>query len=418
MRKNKRSFPFVLCVLLFVFFSLFSFVGVNIAKASTPAVTIYEHSNYGGNSQVLTPGIYNVGDLTIGNDELTSLKISSGLKVTLYQHSDWAGDKRVDYMDCPNVGDQWNDETSSIIVESISTAGGMTMDQYNTDAGKSQLIDTYAPRIWFARNAGTNELEFYNPSSVEWAFPYLTRYLNNDGTYWLKTKETLESPSTILDFFQGNLASAPVYSYIVEKNNNMIDIVYFVYYPYNRGKIIANTYFGNHVGDWEHITVRLTKAENNGVTYVVPIQTYLSAHNFGGTYDWTDITKEQTTHPVVYTAWGSHGFWKDPGNHVYGDYVIFQLVDVCNQGLAWDTWHNTEKYFYNEKRGIGTTQWPSWMSTDYTNPGTGDPSNPANGPIYRWGNEQMGTSYFGQYRLENGPTGPPDKGVWNPNSFE
>lgn len=417
MSKFKRSFSIGLCITLFAFCGLFTFMGKDVAWASTPSVTIYEHDNYGGSSQVLMPGSYNTSDLTIGNDELTSLTVPMGLKVTLYQHHTWEGDKRIYYMNTPNVND-FNDETSSIIIEYISTAGGMALDQYNTDTGKAQLIDTYAPRIWFARNAGTNELECYNPSSVEWAFPYLTRYLNSDGKYWLKTIETLSTPSSLLNFFSGNLATAPVYSFIVEKNSNMIDIVYFVYYPYNRGKIVANTYFGNHVGDWEHITVRLTKAENNGVTYVVPIQVYLSAHSFGGSYEWTDISKEQTTHPVVYSAWGSHGFWKDPGNHEYADYVFFSLVDVCNQGLAWDTWNNTEKYFYTESRGIDTTQWPTWMSTDYSNPGTGDSSNPANGPIYRWGNEQMGTSYFGQYRLEDGPTGPADKGVWNLDSFE
>lgn len=418
MRKNKLGFPFVLSIMFIAFCCLFSFVGPNISTASITSVTIYEHSNYGGSSQVLTPGAYNVGDLTIGNDELTSLKVPSGIRVTLYQHSNWEGNKKIYYMDCSNVGDDWNDETSSIIVEAISTAGGMSLDVYNTDTGKSQLIDTYAPRIWFARNSGTNELECYQPSSVEWAFPYLTRYLNSDGKYWLKTTEALSSPSTILDFFQGNLSSAPVYSFVVEKNNNMIDIVYFVYYPYNRGKVIADTYFGNHVGDWEHITVRFTKALSGDSTYIVPIQVYLSAHSFGGAYEWEDITKEQNTHPVAYAAWGSHGFWKDSGNHEYADYLFFQLIDVCNQGQAWDTWYKTEKYFYNESRGIGTSQWPTWMSTDYSNPGTGDSSDPANGPIYRWGNEEMGASYFGQHRLEDGPTGPPDKGVWDLNSFE
>ena len=35
------------------------------------------------------------------------------------------------------------------------------------------------------------------------------------------------------------------------------DLVYFFYYPYNRGKEVLFTIWGNHVGDWEHITVRL-----------------------------------------------------------------------------------------------------------------------------------------------------------------
>ena len=35
---------------------------------------------------------------------------------------------------------------------------------------------------------------------------------------------------------------------------------------------------GNHVGDWEHVTVRL---RNNR-----PHQMYIGAHDFGGVYNW------------------------------------------------------------------------------------------------------------------------------------
>src|SRR5438105_3589218 len=81
-------------------------------------VTIYSDSNYGGKSQQLSIGKYDVGDLTIGNDALSSLKVTSGLKVTLYQNEAEGGNAMICVQDTPNVGKSVNDETSSIVVES------------------------------------------------------------------------------------------------------------------------------------------------------------------------------------------------------------------------------------------------------------------------------------------------------------
>jgi hypothetical protein len=65
---------------------------------------------------------------------------------------------------------------------------------------------------------------------------------------------------------------------------------------------------------------------------------------------------------------------------------------------------------------LGASVWPVWMRTDYTTDcavSGCDPSLPASGPIFRWGNPECG-SLFGFCRLCDGPTGPVAKGVWNP----
>jgi len=97
--------------------------------------------------------------------------------------------------------------------------------------------------------------------------------------------------------------------------------------------------------------------------------------------------------------------------------VTVPLVIMGSQGTAWDTWNNLIGFDYNNRTGLNT-QWPAWLSTNYTDPGSGDPTVPGNGPIYRWGNEQDGGPYFGFYRLENGPTGPMEKSCWNPDTIE
>jgi len=53
--------------------------------------TIYQGLDYSRQAQELEPGKYDVGDLEIGNDDLTSLKVPEGFKVTLYEHADFEG---------------------------------------------------------------------------------------------------------------------------------------------------------------------------------------------------------------------------------------------------------------------------------------------------------------------------------------
>lgn len=79
-------------------------------------VTIYQDSNYGGASQELIEGDYDVNALTIGNDQLSSLRVPKGMKVTLFEHGDFTGRSRTFTEDAPWV-DDFNDITSSIKVE-------------------------------------------------------------------------------------------------------------------------------------------------------------------------------------------------------------------------------------------------------------------------------------------------------------
>ena len=314
-----------------------------------------------------------------------------------------------------------------------------------TDEEKLNFLATYAPRVWIAVN------ESYWPSSVDWAFPHLFRTPCVDtvvgmicGTpypgaqYWLFTKESVEG-SGVLDFFRGcngystsnpcTTNDVPVYAYWVKKSVpvgedlfDFVDLVYFFYYPYNRGKEVANTVWESHVGDWEHVTVRLMWVYDDQTGWSVqPVQMYLSAHSFGGIYEWETTPKFNNTHPVVYSAWGSHGVWLTAGEHDYGEacYVVAceDLTDWTSEGTPWDTWNYLEAFDYNAKQGLGGSIWPLWMSDDFTNPGTcGNPSDPACGPIYRWGNteNECWSDPIGQCLMTTGPTGPISKGVWSP----
>lgn len=272
-----------------------------------------------------------------------------------------------------------------------------------SDEQKIAAMKQYAPRIWAAQD------EEYFACSTDWAFPFLTRVKRDDGNYWLYTKQELSSPSDdSLPMFKGDLASARIYAFWVPKDQNYFDVCYFIFYGYNRGKEVLDTIWGNHVGDWEHVTVRLDPR-------LKPVQIHLSAHDGGETISWSGIQKSGT-HPVAYAAWGSHALYSTSGDHTYKS--IPKLTDKCSAGTSWDSWDSIETYDYAAKKGLGGSVWPSWMTDDYTGTIAGmDPADPHAGGIYRWGNGKNGC-LAGQCRLEDGPTGPIDKGdCWKPDTF-
>ena len=94
--------------------------GIKVEKTK---VIIYQDSNYNGASQVLTEGSYDYPSLTIGNDQLSSLRVPPGMKVTLYEHGAFNGRTKVFTQDTPWVGDDFNDITSGVKVERIGSNG-------------------------------------------------------------------------------------------------------------------------------------------------------------------------------------------------------------------------------------------------------------------------------------------------------
>jgi hypothetical protein len=93
---------------------------------------------------------------------------------------------------------------------------------------RRETLVTYAPRVWLHPG------EQYFPSSVEFAFASMTRFPDGDGQHWIRSTEELASASDTLPFFAGDLAGAPVYAFWAEKAPDIVDLVYFFWYPYHR----------------------------------------------------------------------------------------------------------------------------------------------------------------------------------------
>ncbi|XP_078359475.1 uncharacterized protein LOC144643950 [Oculina patagonica] len=260
-----------------------------------------------------------------------------------------------------------------------------------------------------------------------------------DGDSHLTTKQGLDCAScTNAEVLKGVPPSqAPVYV-LYREHNNFLEIAYWFFFPYQRGKRVCiglyvtdgcpcdtkvwgscicpvptgcwggYSTFGHHVGDWEHITVRLKKEGSDYNIYSM----FLSVHNsevtnkFGGEYLWGNgkftkggqsLAMHGGTHAIVYAATGSHGFWAATGRHVYkklpnGD----TLVDYTSSGESWYTWKQLKPVEYNPNGQYSG----EFKFLEFTG---------------RWGNKKEGCGIqiveylVDECQLNPGPTGPARK---------
>ncbi|MFT3772577.1 MAG: RICIN domain-containing protein [Minicystis sp.] len=112
--------------------------------------TVYQNSNYGGRSQALGIGNYNVSDLTIGNDVISSIKVPVGMQVVLFQHHNFGGDAKIAMTDVPYLSD-FNDKTSSIQVKMI----GVIMPQEAVTFGDKIALKSHHGKYMTANAAGS-----------------------------------------------------------------------------------------------------------------------------------------------------------------------------------------------------------------------------------------------------------------------
>jgi urease subunit beta len=93
-------------------------------------VTIYEDVDFKGNRKELDEGEYNIYDLGIGDNKLSSLTVPAGMKVIVYEYEDFRGRSKTftsnvkDLRKVKVEGKSFNNATSSIRIEKIRMTAG------------------------------------------------------------------------------------------------------------------------------------------------------------------------------------------------------------------------------------------------------------------------------------------------------
>jgi urease subunit beta len=87
-------------------------------------VTIYDRANFEGNKKELDEGEYNIFELGIGDNKLSSLTVPAGMKVTLYEYEDFRGRSKTFTGNASLKGDEFNNKASSLKVERIAMTPG------------------------------------------------------------------------------------------------------------------------------------------------------------------------------------------------------------------------------------------------------------------------------------------------------
>lgn len=335
---------------------------------------------------------YNVGEYEKTDIKDSEIFVDGGYKVYLYTKENFEGEEKIVSYTQTVDGDY-----KSMKIEAFETQAIKTGDLSDDD--KAELLYTFAPRIWWAED------EEYFPTTINNALNNLEKATTDNGNTLILTE--LDRPDYKNDYLYGNLESAKSYAFATEKDSKYLDLSYFVFTPYNLGKTVLGMEFGNHIGDWEHITVRLMREEINGETVWRPITLCCCAHSLENYYSWDDVETIDGTHPVVYTAKGSHGMWTDAGANVYEDLTVIKLTDNCSQGTAWDLWleNRLETYSYDSIShsgyGIGNSEWETSFDTDYYNT--------ESGAIAKWGNKTWEPPICIFPQLSGSPSGPQSK---------
>lgn len=206
--------------------------------------------------------------------------------------------------------------------------GMPNLDQVNA------LIDHYGPTVYFHPD------EVYLPSSVPWFFENgallfkkgksngisikvdgsnLPQGGKNDGEFWLDLPEDANDDTFVKN---GNLESAELYVHVKPAlGGTFTDIAMWIFCPFNGAVTftiellnlnIEMNKVGEHVGDWEHFTLRISNYD--GELWSV----YFSEHSGGEWVDASDLEFIEGNKPIVYSSKCGHASFPNAGTYIQG----------------------------------------------------------------------------------------------------
>lgn len=398
MKKVFRFAVTVTVLIIVVSFSAFSASALSfdddLQYQSESRVALWTKKEYKGKSLELGIGEYPSVDF-----RAKSISVPQEYTVYAYSEKNFGGDEYIlnDSVDkffkiSLNDGILYMRKIKSIKVGLIES-DAVDITELN-DELKNQIMVNYSPRIYMAQG------DPYKAVSMDWTFEHFDRTMDSEGDSRLVMKEKIDGPHDICETFYGDQESAVAYAFWVEKENKYVDIVYFIYCPYDSGKYIwlLNSMVGGHPGDWEHFTLRFLIYEENGKKYMRPVKSAFAAHTFAEIETWEELEMSDETHCTIYCAAGTHGLYPHTGTYTYMNFIVVKLQDKCSAGEAWDLWlpnklETFELVPEESCRALAGSKWASAFSYDVENPDS-------LATLY-WGNESTYPPF-----MNGGPQGP------------
>ena len=237
------------------------------------------------------------------------------------------------------------------------------------------LIRNYGPTVFFHPD------EVYLPSSVSWFFTngallYKAGDLvgeaidpsgsnlpsggRNDGEFWID----LPSDGGRQIVKHGNKESAKLYVHVKPAvGGTFTDIVMWVFCPFNGpGTLkvgimnVAFSKIGQHVGDWEHFTLRICNF--TGELWSI----YFSQHSGGKWVAAYDLEYIEGNKAIVYSSKNGHASFPHPGTYLQGSEILGIGVrnDAARSNLYVDSSIQYE-LVAAEYLAEGVVAEPSWL---------------------------------------------------------
>ncbi|XP_074311427.1 hypothetical protein At1g04090-like [Silene latifolia] len=222
----------------------------------------------------------------------------------------------------------------------------------NLDQVKT-VINSYSPRIY------NHPKDTYLPSSVEWFFTNGALLYNkgqesnptpidptgsnlpqggsNDGLYWLDLPKDNNERERVM---KGDITSAYAYFHIKPMlGGTYTDVAIWLFYPFNGGSTakvglvnIPLGKIGEHVGDWEHVTLRISNF--NGFLWKV----FFAQHAKG---EWVHASNleflDSSNSFVGYASLHGHATYAHPGDVLQGTEFVGIRNDTAKSDKMLDT---------------------------------------------------------------------------------
>ena len=237
------------------------------------------------------------------------------------------------------------------------------------------LFRAYSPLIYFHPD------ENYFPSSVNWYFANgallykkgeesqpiriesngsnLPQGGSNDGSFWLDLPADENDKKRVK---KGDLSSAQVYLHAKPMlGSTFTDLALWLFYPFN-GPATAKVgplniplgRTGEHVGDWEHLTLRVSNF--TGELWIV----YFSEHSKGKWVQASQLEYGSGNKPVAYASRNGHALYSKPGTVMQGGGEVGIRNDTAKSKFVMDT-ENGFSVVAGEYLGSAITE-PNWLN--------------------------------------------------------